>query len=354
MQMQPATSNAMPTYGAALKNNLVKASNIQTFKIIPPFTKDDLESPQRLERSFQNCINSIMNHFPSGLRNNLTMSKTFTKIRDKNLHSITITGPNQLDKKFEEACLNGIEMMGKTVFPYMSMRTVNIKIGNLPFICSEAALVELLELPDGVTYRHLHRQKAKCDFGEYYTGNAALSVVVPDDSAAETLRQWSYKARTSGPALWNDIPIFFHIPTLHYCSICNKGGHNDAWCFLNKKTRKDTITDDEQPNDNTTNQATEETTGNSEPSEGTEIEICSGSVDEAINATQLEDDSQTFDDHKSNAEHQAPEQQQQNAELGDDGDKGVRAERINSEQDDYNLVKDSGRGKRKKKTGKTS
>ena len=151
--------------------------------------------------------------------------------------------------------------------------------------------------------------------------------------------------------LWNDIPIFFHIPTLHYCSICNKGGHNDAWCFINKKTRRDTITDDEQPNDNTTNQ---ETTGNSEPSEGTEIEICSGSVDEAINATQLEDNSQTFDDHKSNAEHQAPEQQQQNAELGDDGDKGVRAERINSEQDDYNLVKDSGRGKRKKKTGKTS
>ena len=50
-------------------------------------------------------------------------------------------------------------------------------------------------------------------------------------------------------------------------SICNKVGHNDAWCFLNKKTRKDTITDDEQPNDNTMNEATKETTGNSAPSE---------------------------------------------------------------------------------------
>ena len=105
----------------ALTKNLTDSQNFQSIskmKIIPPLTLDTFKSPDTLPKAYKDCVNKIMAFLPKGIRNNLTIAKTFTTIKGKNLQSLTVTGPTQLQEHFEKATLSGIEMLGKTVFPY--------------------------------------------------------------------------------------------------------------------------------------------------------------------------------------------------------------------------------------------
>ena len=234
----------------ALTKNLAERQDFQSIskmKIIPPLTLDNFKSPDALQNAYKDCVNKIMCFFPRGIRNNLTIAKTFTTIKGKNLQSLTITGPAQLQEHFEKATLSGIEMLGKTVFPYAERsgiddpdspyfpKRVNIKISNLPFICTEATLLQLMELPEEVQVIRLRRQTESTESGEFYDGEATLAIFVKDQETLENVKCWSHSIRTKKPVEWHEIPIKFHAPGLHFCNFCQQRGHDEDWCYKAKK-----------------------------------------------------------------------------------------------------------------------
>ena len=95
----------------------------------------------------------------------------------------------------------------------------NIKISQLPFVCSQAVLVELLRSPQEVNFiESLHRFTEKSNNGELYNGIAVTQVATPNKNAEENLRTWSFQARTTENVEWNDSLIHFHVPAIHHSS----------------------------------------------------------------------------------------------------------------------------------------
>ena len=92
-------------------------------------------------------------------QNEVTLSKTFTALGARNIHTITVVASFAARPYFDEIRTRGIELLGKTVFPLghsafassnrrnMYPRKVNIKIQNFPFICPDDETMKLFSFP---------------------------------------------------------------------------------------------------------------------------------------------------------------------------------------------------------------
>ena len=93
---------AQRTFSETLNNNLPENTNkgpvnetcIQVLKIIPPFRREHVQSFERLNEAYSQCVQSILKHFPDPIQNRTTISRTFTTGSDnKRLHALTIVSP---------------------------------------------------------------------------------------------------------------------------------------------------------------------------------------------------------------------------------------------------------------------
>ena len=254
------------TFSETLNNNLPENTNkgpvnetcIQVLKIIPPFRREHVQSFERLNEAYSQCVQSILKHFPDPIQNRTTISRTFTTGSDnKRLHALTIVSPPEAKQYFDTFKAEGIQLMGKTIFPMGFVpkqqrlrnfypRKLKIKINNLPLICSDVELKSYLRLPPGVTHAPESKRET-FDLGDgkvVHTGKATLEVIVPNEQHEEKLRQWSYDNAMSEGIDWNGVNVTFHAPSLHACEICKSMerrfiGHHKDWCLNALKNSSD-------------------------------------------------------------------------------------------------------------------
>ena len=179
-------------------------------------------------------------------QNELTLSKTFTALGARNIHTITVVASSAARPYFDEIRTRGIELLGKTVFPLrhsafassnrhiMHPRKVSVKIQNLPFICSDDEAMKLFSFPpETQNIDDIDRRKENVEGVDFYTGEAQVKVCVCNEKQLKNLTRWSYDKRTkNAPILWNGTPASF---TLRRC-ISAKSARNKLGNF--RATRK--------------------------------------------------------------------------------------------------------------------
>ena len=250
----PTASENRNMYSTAIQNGLSKvtASNdFQIMQIIPPFTKSMLANTGSLNDAYIQCAKSILKEFPQEVRSQITISRTFAQIRDKTLHTLTVTSPPTVRTQYHSIRSRGLNLLGKTVFPMgkhnlnkersFYPRRYNIKLVNLPYVCSDTETLKLIELPEGIEHNPtINRMKVNIDGDFIFDGYATLSVTVHNANEEEKLRKWSYENKIAEFKDWNGLEIKFHVPALHSCSFCEEKsrqyiGHHKDWCFLWQK-----------------------------------------------------------------------------------------------------------------------
>ena len=189
-------------------------------------------------------------------QNEVTLSKTFTALGARNIHTITVFASSAARPYFDEIRTRGIELLGKTVFLVghsafansnrhkMHPRKVNVKIQNLPFICSDDDAMKLFSFPpETQNIDDIDRRKENVEGVDFYIGEAQVKVGVRNEKQMKNLTRWSYDKRTkNAPTLWNEKPVSFHAPSLHKSEECKKQtrqfqGHQKYWCFLARRER---------------------------------------------------------------------------------------------------------------------
>ena len=245
-------------YEKALKTMPLPESKeeVQVLKIPVPLRVADFQSKESLDLAFKKGCSAVLKRVPSFCQNEVTLSKTFTAIGGKNIHTITVVASSVARPYFDEIRTKGIELLGKTVFPLghsafassnrhnMYPRKVNIKFHNLPFICSDDEATKLLNLPpENENIDIIDRRKENVEGVDFYTREAQVRVGVRNERQLKNLTRWSYEMRTKNEVTrWNGIPVSFHAPSLHMCEECKKQnrqfqGHHKDWCFLARRER---------------------------------------------------------------------------------------------------------------------
>ena len=89
-----------------------------------PLSSENFRTPGTLEKAYRECVNSWMAFFARGIRINLTKSKTFTNVKNKNQQTLIVTGPGQLQEHLAKATLSGIEIVGKPIGTLLTTKKI--------------------------------------------------------------------------------------------------------------------------------------------------------------------------------------------------------------------------------------
>ena len=238
--------------------SLPEIQRILKMKIIPPFRKEHFENAAVLEREISRAYSEILLPFQPRHRPYITISRTFEKRNNKSLHTLLVTAPQEAEQDVENIKINGLQIMGRTVFPtgedFYQIRTsqyprkVWVRITNLPYLCNDVSLMEMLNLPDQIQpLGPLQRETINTEFGQIHSGKARIQVSVPDAESINRLREWSFLKNGLEITQWCDIPIYMSAPSLHHCTACEAEGrlhvgHDILWCRINRNKKEQNVT----------------------------------------------------------------------------------------------------------------
>ena len=260
-----SVSSPAVSYSNILQNNkpnntLQSEIDLQHMQFIPPFTLlnyfKDFKDSSKLQLKYNECVSSILQQFPENLHPKLTISKTFFKNKDgKILHSISVISPPEAKATYVRIRTQGLQIQNRTVFPIKRVKLdssiqyfpkkLKIKFTNLPIICDDINVKKLIELPSEIQHEDaLMRDQDTFGSVYCYNGKATLNVIISNSEQETTLREWSYKARTSGGFVWNSVIVGYHIPSLHHCEQCAAAkklsqGHHKDWCSFAAKNKSE-------------------------------------------------------------------------------------------------------------------
>ena len=259
-------NNPQPTFSEKLRGNLCstpRTRKIIRMKVIPPFRKEHFMYSQLLEDDVQKAINEIASIFQPKHRGLITISRTnIPQQNGRRLQILMVTAPGEAEEEVARAKLNGIKIMGKTVFPTGDEfwrfspgefpKKAMIHITNLPVLCETDELEEMLGLPDHTEHDIMQRESIQTDSGKIYTGRARIPIVINSKEHEEHLLEWSnWRNSEDGLLVWNEIPVYMSIPKLHKCGECEKEGrpyigHDEKWCRIRRPQQIPTV-DHQEP-----------------------------------------------------------------------------------------------------------
>ena len=259
-------NNPQPTFSEKLRGNLAsthRTRKIIWMKVIPPFRKEHFMYSQLLEDDVQKAINEIASIFQPKHRGLITISRTnIPQQNGRRLQILMVTAPGEAEGEVARAKLNGIKIMGKTVFPTGDEfwrfspgefpKKAMIHITNLPVLCETDELEEMLGLPDHTEHDIMQRESIQTDSGKIYTGRARIPIVINSKEHEEHLLEWSnWRNSEDGLLVWNEIPVYMSIPKLHKCGECEKEGrpyigHDEKWCRIRRPQQIPTV-DHQEP-----------------------------------------------------------------------------------------------------------
>ena len=249
-----------PCYSGIASNNIPppRTMNILKLKIIPPFNKDHFATNTTFETASNQCIAAILRQFSPQLRTKLTQAKTFTMVGTRRLHTFHLVAPNEVSDVFTRLQSTGIEMLGRTVIPQsdsferfipgINPKHVPVRILQLPSLCQDQELQDILDLPDSTQITSIRHDTDEIDGMHFYNGRVSAMIRVVSHEHEEMLRECSIRNHENGTLTWNDIPIYAFIPALHQCHHCKEHrrpfhGHDVAWCrYARAEEQQRTIT----------------------------------------------------------------------------------------------------------------
>ena len=314
-----------PSYSGIASNSVPSPRNMNflELKIIPPINNDYFATKNTFEGNSNQCISAILRQFSPEQRTKITLSKTFTIVGTQRLHTFHLVAPTEATNSIERLQSTGIELLGRTVFPQsdsferfmpgMNPKYVPIRILQLPSICQDEELPEILELTESTQITSVRHNTEEIDGMIFQNGKVSTMICVVSKEHEETLRQWSIRNHENGTLQWHDIPFYAFIPALHQCQLCKDNrrhfyGHDNAWCrHAKEEMQLRTTTPPNNRNQDVSvppsNQATiqevstpttEETNENNMTQEGNSY----NNQNNNENQVNIETDSETDDDHQ--------------------------------------------------------
>ena len=262
--IQNSSENVQKTYTtdcyktALGVQSLPNTQKILKMKIIPPFRKEHFENTAFLEQEISKAYSEILQPFQPTHRPLITISRTIEKRNGKSLHTLLVTAPQEAEQDVENIKINGPQMKGRTIFPtgedFYQIRSsqfprkVWLRITNLPYLCNDVSLMEMLNLPDQIQpLGPLQRETINTEYGQIHSGKARIQVSVPDAESINRLREWSFLKNGLEITQWCDIPIYMSAPSLHQCTACKTEGrlhvgHDILWCRINRNKKEQNVT----------------------------------------------------------------------------------------------------------------
>ena len=300
-----------PSYSGIASNNTPapRTMNILKLKIIPPFNKDHFATKTTFETASNQCIAAILRQFSPQLRTKLTLSRTFTRVGTRRLHTFHLVAPNEASDVITRLQSTGIEMLGRTVIPQSDSfersipgiypKHVPVRILQLPSLCQDQEIQELLHLPNSTPITSIRHHTDEIDGMNFYIGRASAMIRVTSQEHEDQLRQWSIHSHEHGTLQWNEIPIYAFIPALHQCHHCKEHrrpfhGHDIAWCRYAKA-------EEQQRTTTPSNTCNQEVSG--PPSNQTSIPRDTAPTTDETNATNMNRD-ETSDSNQANNDNQ--------------------------------------------------
>ena len=260
-----------PSYSGTASNNIPqpRTMNILKLKIIPKFNKDHFATKETFETASNQCIAAILRQFSPQLRTKLTISKTFTMVGTRRLHTFHIVAPIEASEVISRLQSSGIEMLGRTVIPQSDSferyipgiypKHIPVRILQLPSLCHEKEIHDILDLPDSTEITSLRHNTDVIDGMNFYNGRASAMIRVVSKEHEQMLREWSIRSHEHGTHEWNGIPIYAFIPSLHQCQHCKDHrrpfhGHDILWCRYAKADEQQRNTCNQEISDLPSNQ----------------------------------------------------------------------------------------------------
>ena len=232
----------------------VDVQQVLKMKRIPPSRKKFSTDSAALENEMKKAYKDILSVFNPHHREMITISRTTMKFGDKKLQVLLVIAPVEAEEDVARIKINGLEIMNRTVFPtaedtWMVKRsafpnTVDIRINNLPALCDNNQVLELLQIPDFAELGEIQREQQRTELGTFYTGKAKLAVKINDEEEQSQLENWSKSRAFLDVAYWCELPIYASIPALHECQKCKEEkrqryrGHHEDWCRINRKPKR--------------------------------------------------------------------------------------------------------------------
>ena len=159
-------------------------------KVVPPFRKEHFLDRRRLEMDVSAAIREILYIFQPKFRPIVTISRTNLTQQNRKIQILMVTAPEEAEEDLARAKLNGIQIMGKTVFPtgeefwrYLPSefpKRAILRVNNLPILCTDEELEELMELPADIKLAgDLLRESEETELGRWFTGRAMIPIIIP-------------------------------------------------------------------------------------------------------------------------------------------------------------------------------
>ena len=241
----------------------VDVQQVLKMKIIPPLRKEFFTDSAALENEMKKAYKDILSVFNPQYREMITISRTPMKFGDKNLQVLLVIAPVEAEEDVARIKLNGLKLMKRAVFPTAEdtwmvktsafPKVVDIRINNLPALCDNNQVMELLQIPDFAERGEIQREQQRIELGTFYTGKAKLSVKINNEEEQGQLENWSKSRAFSDVAYWCELPIYASIPALHECRKCKEEkrqrykGHHEDWCRITKRPKRNEEPKSEQP-----------------------------------------------------------------------------------------------------------
>ena len=224
-------------------------------KVVPPFRREHFLDRQKMESDVNAAIREILCIFHPKFRPMVTISRINLTQLNRNIQILMVTAPEEAEEDLDRAKLNGIQIMGKTVFPTGEEfwrfvpsefpKRALLRVNNLPILCTDEELEELMELPADIKLvGDLLRESNETELGRLFTGRAMVPIIIPSKEHEILVKQWSILKNSENITIWNEVPIYMSMPSLHKCRLCEQEGrrqvmgHDEKWCRIVRQTTK--------------------------------------------------------------------------------------------------------------------
>ena len=170
-------------------------------KIIPPFTRAHLQTPENFEKATNECYVAILRSFSPRLRPMITIAKTHTIIGNRKLQTLMVTAPIEAEEEVANMQLSGLQILDRTILPTadeiwryspsMYPKKFTLRIEGLPILCGDEELLEVIQMPCGDILSEINRHTVTTEIGVVYTGTAHATLQVKSEQEENILKDWS-------------------------------------------------------------------------------------------------------------------------------------------------------------------
>ena len=166
----------------------IKVTSFLKMTIIPPFTKEHFKSDASFEATSKKTIVDILSSFKPHHRDQITISKAFSTVKEKRLHSLIVIAPTEAEDDLTIMKTEGLQLLDKTIFPTGDHfwrydptgfpKTAMLRMNQVPGLCDDEAVLEALQ-PPPPPQQFMWREKLSVNARSVYRGASSMVKLRP-------------------------------------------------------------------------------------------------------------------------------------------------------------------------------